>query len=109
MPDPELRILDMEDEERMKKEQIYLLALKQYGLNAQIDMVFEEFSELQKELCKWKRGARNYPEIAEEIADCFIMLEQMQQFFGMKKVVTDIKCRKLLRLENRLKEGGTKE
>lgn len=89
----------------MKKEQIYFHALNHYGLNAQIDMVFEEFAELQKELCKFKRGRSNYPEIAEELADCFIMLEQMEQFFNLKKVVTDIRCRKLHRLEERLSGG----
>lgn len=43
----------------MNKEHLYLLALTRYGLNAQIDMAFEEMSELQKELCKYKRGKPN--------------------------------------------------
>ena len=43
-------------------------ALETYGADAQTLMVFEEFSELQKELCKHARGKENRLEIAEEIA-----------------------------------------
>ena len=41
-------------------------------------MMFEEMAELQKELCKNARGKDNRAEIAEEIADVHIMLDQME-------------------------------
>lgn len=110
LPDTDIRkyiidILDKQNEEELKnseKELIYLAALNRYGLSAQIDMVFEEFSELQKELCKYKRGKSNRADIAEEIADCQIMLEQMIQFFGLGKNVEEIKASKIMRLKERL-------
>lgn len=86
----------------MNKERLFLLALTRYGVNAQIDMVFEEMSELQKELCKYKRGKPNTTAIAEEIADVEIMLEQMKQFFNIETEVEDCKAFKLMRLEERL-------
>ncbi len=53
-------------------------ALKTYGAEAQTLMVMEEMSELTKELCKHARGADNTDAIAEEIADVYIMLNQME-------------------------------
>lgn len=43
-------------------------ALDTYGSWAQVMMVFEEMSELQKELCKYLRGRGSFEHIAEEIA-----------------------------------------
>lgn len=79
-------------------------ALDQYGIRAQTMMVFEEMSELQKELCKRSRGADNKANIAEEIADVLIMLEQMILAYncaGMVKVQIE---GKLHRLQKRLKD-----
>jgi len=42
--------------------------------NAMNIMLFEEFSELQKELCKALRHQPNYDAISEEIADCEIFI-----------------------------------
>ena len=60
-----------------KPHKIYCEALNKWGAEAQTLMVFEEMSELQKELCKHARGKDNREAIAEEIADVQIMLEQM--------------------------------
>ena len=83
-------------------EKIYMLALCRYGLSAQIDMVFEEFAECQKELCKYLRGKRDVVHIAEEIADVEIMLDQMKLFLSLKKEVELYKKKKILRLAKRL-------
>ncbi|MBO7275257.1 MAG: hypothetical protein J6V15_02670 [Clostridia bacterium] len=61
----------------MTDKAIYQAALDTYGAESQTLMLFEEMSELQKELCKRARGKKNTVEIAEEIADVKIMLEQM--------------------------------
>ena len=61
----------------LKPRGIYREALNKWGAEAQTLMVFEEMSELQKELCKHARGKDNREAIAEEIADVQIMLEQM--------------------------------
>lgn len=60
-------------------------ALDTYGSWAQVMMVFEEMSELQKELCKYLRGRGSFEHIAEEIADVEIMLEQMKLLFLLRR------------------------
>lgn len=98
-----IKIIENIDSNKRNKE-IYKKAITKYGLYAQIDMVFEEMSELQKELCKFKRGKSNISNIAEEIADVKIMLEQMELAFFIKDKVKSQKDLKIKRLEERIKE-----
>ncbi|MDE7245548.1 MAG: hypothetical protein K2O18_16465 [Oscillospiraceae bacterium] len=86
----------------MSEIEIYKAALKQWGPDAQTLMVFEEMSELQKELCKSARGAQNKKAIAEEIADVYIMLGQMILLHKCAEEVEEQKARKLERLEARI-------
>lgn len=85
-------------------ESVFLDALNTYGMREQITMVFEEMSELQKELCKYLRGddAVTIANIAEEIADVEIMLAQMKLFFKCSAEVADWRKRKIDRLQRRL-------
>jgi len=53
-------------------------ALKKFGFKKQMIKCVEELSELQKELCKMSLGQGKRENIAEEIADVEIMLEQMK-------------------------------
>ncbi|SDX85740.1 nucleoside triphosphate pyrophosphohydrolase family protein [Tepidimicrobium xylanilyticum] len=87
----------------MDEREVYKQALEKWGAEGQITMVFEEMAELQKELCKSLRGKENRIEIAEEIADVEIMLEQMKILFGIEEGVERHKTLKLQRLEGRLK------
>lgn len=80
-------------------------ALDTYGSRAQVVMVFEEVSELQKELCKYLRGKYSPANIAEEIADVEIMLEQMKMLFCCADDVHDVRRRKVERLKERLDNG----
>lgn len=80
-------------------------AMDTYGSQAQITMVFEEMSELQKELCKFLRGkddGKTIANIAEGIADVEIMLDQMKLLFGIGDDVADYREDKILRLKRRL-------
>ena len=79
-------------------------ALETYGAEAQTLMVFEEFAELQKELCKEARGKDNLMEIAEEIADVQIMLEQMIILHNCADAVKGFRIAKLCRLSEKLVE-----
>ena len=84
---------------------VYSAAIEKWGASAQILMVFEEMSELQKELCKNARGKKNLAEIAEEIADVEIMLAQLKLIFGCAELVQEHKEhkeRKIARLAARL-------
>lgn len=87
-------------------------ALRCYGGQAQITMVFEEMAELQDVLCKFLRGrvdGDTLANIAEEIADVGIMLDQMAIEFEVEDAVAEQRAVKIRRLRSRLgypeKEG----
>lgn len=111
----------------MKRNKLYDEVMNYFGIEAQIDMVFEETAELVKEFCKFKRyiqkqrkiketfdlldggfrsGKTIIPmielqfkkNIAEEIADVEIVLEQMKQYFGINKYVSQVKESKKIKL-----------
>lgn len=90
----------------MGDREVFETALKTWGTGAQIVMVFEEMSELQKELCKSVRGKDNAEKIAEEIADVQIMLEQMIILYNCEDAVKEYRRSKIERLKIRL---GIKE
>ena len=92
--------------EYISEAEVLQRALDTYGSTIQIAMVFEEMSELQKELCKYLRGKYSPANIAEEIADVEIMLEQMKMLFCCTDDVRNERRRKVERLKGRLDEHG---
>lgn len=86
-----------------EKDEIYKKALSTWGLNAQIDMCIEEMSELMQAFSKYKRGIGDVNQIAEEMADVSIMLEQMAMAFDCHNKIVWYKQFKLTRLLNLLK------
>lgn len=80
-------------------------ALDTYGSFLQITVMMEEMSELQKELCKYLRGKYSLANIAEEIADVEIMIEQMKMLFCCADDVHKVRRRKVERLKERLDNG----
>lgn len=91
--------------EYINETEVLQRALDTYGSTLQIAMVFEEMSELQKELCKYLRGRGSLEHIAEEIADVEIMLEQMKMLFCCTDDVRNERRRKVERLKDRLDNG----
>lgn len=85
------------------KDEIYTKALSKWGLNAQIDMCIEEMAELMQAFSKYKRGIGDVNQIAEEMADVSIMLEQMALAFDCHNKIVWYKQFKLSRLMNLLK------
>lgn len=83
----------------MNNREVYVAALNHYGPESQTRMVFEEMAELQKELCKNARCKNNRSEIAEEIADVRIMLDQMAILHDCEGLTAAIKIQKIERLE----------
>ena len=65
----------------------YDKAREVYGLDAQILMAVEEMSELIKEICKRSRELNSMENVAEEIADVTIMLEQMKYLLDLHDTV----------------------
>jgi len=84
------------------EKKVFEEALNRFGAIAQIVMVFEEMSELQKELCKFLRGKDAVINIAEEIADVEIMLDQMKLHFEIEQHVANNRKKKVSRLHERL-------
>lgn len=91
--------------EYINETEVLQRALDTYGSLPQIVMVFEEMSELQKELCKYLRGKYSPASIAEEIADVEIMLDQMKMLFCCAEDVRSVRRRKVERLKERLDNG----
>ena len=69
----------------MNNEQIYRQALSIYGRDNQIAQLNEEMSELSVALSKVRRGRKEYiPNVAEEIGDVLVLLEQMILYFDCR-------------------------
>lgn len=85
-----------------KRIQTYTSALITYGEAVQLAIAVEELSECQKEICKFLRGYGNIENLAEEIADATIMLEQMRFIFGLNDLVCQKMDEKIVRLDARL-------
>lgn len=77
-------------------------AIAKFGTQAQIAKAVEELNELAAELARHLNGQAKVENIREEMADAFIMLNQMEMIFGD---VSDVEIRKLERLEGMVTEG----
>ena len=86
----------------MKKKELLKCAIERYGAASQTLMAFEEMAELQKELSKNARGNSNRAQIAEEIADVRIMLDQMEILHGCSFLAHGYEKAKLKRLADKL-------
>lgn len=79
-------------------------AIDKFGVNPQIDVAIEEFSELIQALCKYKRhGAcrETLSTIKKEMADVSIMFDQLRLIFGDCMLQED---KKLIRLKRFLSD-----
>ena len=103
----------MEKTSVINEKEICTKALKVYGEESQVVMVFEEMAELQKELCKILRSQSEFnatqnieirKNIAQEIADVEIMLKQMKILYEIEEAVEAAKEFKLERLSQRLED-----
>lgn len=83
---------------------IYEDALNAWGIPAQERQAIEECSELIKALCKNQRYDNKRPDdVIDEIADVYIMVEQLKLIYGPENVENKIK-EKLERLKQRLEK-----
>lgn len=90
----------------MKSEQIEncKIIANHYGKEHQVLIAIEEMSELTKELCKYFRRYDRTKEITEEMADAFIMLEQLKELFGNSEQVSKVIDYKLNRQLKRMEQ-----
>lgn len=88
----------------MSKKELYKIAIDKWGSEAQINQGIEEMAELIQAVNKFRRNpdVKNLENIAEEIADVEIMLEQYKIIYAADPVVEELKNKKLQRLAIRL-------
>lgn len=84
-------------------------AFKVYGKDNQKIVAIEELSELQKEISKDLRGQGNSYNMAEEIADVLIMLQQIRMIYNLDEKIRLYISHKMERLEERLKEDASRK
>lgn len=92
-----------------ERDAIYAEAIKTFGVQTQLVVAVEELSELQKELCKALRYGPVKGNIAEEIADATIMLEQLRRIFDLNFEVCSIMDEKVKRLQKRVEAARRKK
>ena len=97
----------------MTKEQEAILkrALDHYGIDNQLTKAVEEMAELTKEICKLKIAGKDFngadlirakQHILEEKADVYIMLMQLDLYFGESLAYIDAT---IARLKERMDES----
>lgn len=86
------------------KHKIMQSAVSTFGERSQVNMFFEEAAELQNAICKYYRGRGTIENIAEEIADVQIMLEQLSIIFDCNSTVRTFIDQKIERLAKRIGE-----
>ena len=89
----------MNEEERRE---LYQALADFYGEKNQCLLCIEEMAELTKELLKFERGFLNYEQIAEEVADVTITLEQVVNIYNISDDVQKYREKKLQRTAGRL-------
>lgn len=77
-----------------------------YGTESQIDKSIEEMSELTKALLKHRRQEGSYAQVAEEIADVAIMMQQLVTLYNAHGDISDRAVQKLKRLKERMTAEG---
>lgn len=68
----------MKKTEMIFDKEILNQAIETYGYDLQINQLVEEIAELLKEASKARRGLGNKSHLSKELADVYIMLEQLK-------------------------------
>lgn len=95
-----------------KEEDIFTASVKKWGLRSQILMLAEEASELSVACLHWLRKKKQCyaaASLAEEMADCELMLDEIKLALGFQSWCQQFREDKLTRLEQYLKEDPKNE
>lgn len=83
------------------------MIINHYGVNAQQRQLAEEVFELQEAIIQYEEPRRYHSKehIAEEIADCYVMIEQFRLYYGisseeLKKIMQYKIDRQIKRIED---------
>lgn len=86
-----------------EREKVYINALVTYGEDSQITKAVEEMAECIQAICKVCLGGEDFSNLAEEIADATIMLEQLRIIFNNNEEVCRYMDEKIIRLDEKLR------
>ena len=82
---------------------LYKEAINKWGEESQINMLNEECGELITAVAQFRRGRTSHHDVMTELADVFIMVEQITSMMGYDNFEKELD-RKLLKLkEEKLK------
>ena len=91
----------MEKQERLE---LYKEAIEKWGEDAQINMLNEECGELITAVAQFKRGRTSHHDVMTELADVFIMVEQIASMMNYDDFEKELD-RKLMRLKDNKLRG----
>ena len=91
----------MEKQERLE---LYKEAIGKWGEDAQINMLNEECGELITAIAQFKRGRTSHHDVMTELADVFIMVEQIASMMNYDDFEKELD-RKLIRLKDNKLRG----
>ena len=86
----------MEKQDRIN---LYKKALRTWGEEAQVNMLDEELGELITAVARFKRGRATHQDVMTELADVFIMVEQIATMMSYDDFEKELD-RKLVRLRD---------
>lgn len=86
----------MEKQDRIN---LYKKALRTWGEEAQVNMLDEELGELITAVARFKRGRAMHQDVMTELADVFIMVEQIATMMSYDDFEKELD-RKLVRLRD---------
>jgi NTP pyrophosphatase (non-canonical NTP hydrolase) len=92
-----------------ERDKVYINAFITYGEDCQIIKAVEELSECIQAICKVCLGGEDFSNLAEEIADATIMLEQLRLIFNNDEEVCRYMDEKVQRLDDKLRGGAYDE
>ena len=84
--------------------ELYMDAIRNWGVDAQIDMVYEECGELLTAVSRLRRGRCTIDDVVTEMADVSIMIDQLNVMFNLGEKFDKEKSRKIKRLRDKLNE-----
>lgn len=86
----------MDKENRIE---LYKEAINKWGEEAQVNMLNEECGELITAVAQFRRGRTSHHDVMTELADVFIMIEQMATMMNYEDFEKELD-RKLIRLRD---------
>jgi NTP pyrophosphatase (non-canonical NTP hydrolase) len=87
----------MDKENRIE---LYKEAINKWGEEAQVNMLNEECGELITAVAQFKRGRTSHHDVMTELADVFIMIEQIATMMNYEDFEKELD-RKLIRLRDK--------